>query len=69
MLLLLKGGIYEWRRLGGLDIETKFHKNWFSRSEVNRWNLHVDTHSSREEGDLINILLFLPTNKESRLKK
>jgi hypothetical protein len=35
---------------------SKFHKDWFRRSEVNSWGF-TDTH--REHGDIISLLLFI----------
>jgi hypothetical protein len=65
----LMGGIYEYEvcRLVGLrcyEIHTKFHKNWFSHSEVST----RDSQTHRQHGDNISVLLFFQ-NKESRLKR
>jgi hypothetical protein len=61
----LMGRIYEVHRWDGLrchDIRTKFHKDWFSHSKVDRvW----DTKAHRQRGDLVSLFLFFQ-NKESR---
>lgn len=39
-------GIYEVHHLGGLrcrDIHAKFHKDWFSHSEVDKGGIHIQT--------------------------
>jgi uncharacterized C2H2 Zn-finger protein len=47
------------------DICTKFHKDWFRHSEVNRGHTHTHT----QERDLISLLcFFFFQNKESRLE-
>jgi hypothetical protein len=45
------------------DIRTKFHKDWFRHSKVNRG----ETHTHGEQRDLTSLLYFFQ-NKESRLK-
>jgi hypothetical protein len=62
----LMGGMCElchWDDLRCHDIHTKFHKDWFSHSEVNR----RDSYAHRQQGNLISLLLVFQ-NKESRLK-
>jgi hypothetical protein len=57
----LPRGIYEVRRSDGLrchDINTKFHKDWFSHLKVNR-------EDNRQHKNHISLLFF--QNKESRL--
>jgi hypothetical protein len=44
-------------------MHTKFHKDWFMHSEVNKG----DTQTQRKHGDHIRLLLFFQ-NKESGLK-
>jgi hypothetical protein len=46
------------------DIRTKFHKDCFRHSQVNKG----DTQTHRQQGDLISLLLFFE-NKEIRLKR
>jgi hypothetical protein len=46
--------------------DTKFNKDWYRRSNVNRVGRYTDTHG--QQRDLIT-LLNLSQNKESRLKK
>jgi hypothetical protein len=51
------GGIYEVRRWDGLryrDMHTKFHKDWFRHSNLDRG----DTQAHRQHGDRISLLLF-----------
>jgi hypothetical protein len=50
------------------DIYSKYHKDWLSHSKINRGKTfrHTDTHTHRQESDLI-ILLSFSQNKESRL--
>jgi hypothetical protein len=53
----LMGGIYEVRRWDAFrchHIHSKFHKESFSHSKVDR----VDTQTHRQHGVLINLLLF-----------
>jgi hypothetical protein len=45
---------------------TKFNKDLFRHSKVDRGDAQTDTHT--EYGDLISLLLFFQ-NKESRLKR
>jgi hypothetical protein len=55
ILVLLMEGIYKLRRWDEVtcrDIHTKFHKDWFRHSEVNRWDRHTDT----QQGDIIRLL-------------
>jgi hypothetical protein len=62
----LMGGIYDVRRWDELrcrDIHTKFHKDLFRHSKVDRG----DTQIQRQHGDRISLLLLF-RNKESRLK-
>jgi hypothetical protein len=71
MLVLLMGVFFfKLRRLDGLrcrDIRTKFHKDCFRHSKVNRGGgMHRHTH--RQQVDLISLLLFFQ-NDESRLKR
>jgi hypothetical protein len=47
----------------GAMIYTKFHKDWFRHSKVDRKN----TQTLRQHGGLISLLAFFK-NKESRLK-
>jgi hypothetical protein len=74
MLVLLIRRIYGLRHWNGLRcFDTKFYKDLFSHSKVNRAYTHADTHTHthtqthREQDDLIS-LLFLFQNKERRLK-
>jgi hypothetical protein len=52
MLVLLKGEIYELRlsnEVRNHDIRSKFHKDWFRHSKVNRrGDTHTDTHRNRK---------------------
>jgi hypothetical protein len=49
-----------------LDIHTKFHKDWFNHSKVNRGGYsYRERHT--QQGDLISLLLFFQ-NKDSGLK-
>jgi hypothetical protein len=53
----LMGEIYEvccWDGLRCHDIHTKFHKDWFSHSEVDRG----DSQTHKQHGDIISLLLF-----------
>jgi hypothetical protein len=81
MLVLLKGEIYEIRRFDGVrchDMHTKFHKDWFRQSKVNkgetdkhtytRARARTHTHTHTHTGDLASLLLFFQ-NKERRPKK
>jgi hypothetical protein len=66
MLVLLTGGIYDVRRTDGFmwhDNFTRFHEDWYRRSEVNRGN----TQAHRQHGDIISPLLVFQ-NKERRLR-
>jgi hypothetical protein len=64
--------IYELCRWDGVschDIHTKFHKDWFSHSKVNRGkHIQTDTHTHTQHDDLISLFLFFE-NKESKLKR
>jgi hypothetical protein len=53
----LMGGIYEVHRIDRLrydDIYTKFNKNWFRYSNVDREAIQIH----RQQGDLISLLLL-----------
>jgi hypothetical protein len=70
MLVLLMGEMYELCRSDGLrshDIDTEYHEDWFSHSNVNKGDTHTDTQTHRQQGDLISLFLFLQ-NKESMIK-
>jgi hypothetical protein len=43
-------------------MHTKFHKDWFGRSKVNRGDTHTYTYGWR---DLINLLYFFKIRKVS----
>jgi hypothetical protein len=47
-------------------VHTKFHKDWFGNSKVDRRDC-TDAKIHRQHSDLISLLLFFQ-NKESRLK-
>jgi hypothetical protein len=51
-------------------IYIKFHKDWLRHSNVDKVGAHRHTHiqTHREQGDLVNRLLFSFQNKESGLK-
>jgi hypothetical protein len=51
-----------WFRCHDIYEYTKFHKDWFSHSKVDK-----GTQTHRQHGDRISLLLFLQ-NKESRIK-
>jgi hypothetical protein len=53
------GGIYEVRRSD--DLHTKFHKDWFSHSKVDRG----ETQTHRQHGDRLSLLF---QNKVNELK-
>jgi hypothetical protein len=64
----LMAGIYElhlWDGLRWHDIHTKFHKNWFRHSNVDRGDTHTQT--QRHKANLIRPLLVFQ-NKEVQLK-
>jgi hypothetical protein len=64
VLVLLMGAIYEVRRWDGFtwhDIHTKFREDLFRLSKLTGG----DTHTHRQQGDLIILLLFFQ-NKEIR---
>jgi hypothetical protein len=65
----LMGGIYEihyWDELKCHDIHTDLHKDWFRHSKVGG-GIYIQTH--RQEGDLINVLLFFQSRLKSGLWK
>jgi hypothetical protein len=72
-LVLLMGGIYDVRRWDGLkclDIIPSFIKTDSPIQKLIGGGGYTDrhTHTYRQQGDLISLLLFYQ-NKESRLKK
>jgi hypothetical protein len=63
----LIGGIYEVRRSDWFrchDVRTKFHKNWFRQSTVDR----RDSHTRTQKAWRCHKPTFILQNKESRLK-
>jgi hypothetical protein len=48
----------------GAMIHTKFHKDWFRPSEVDRGE-----HRHRQHNDLISLLLFFKIRKEDKIGK
>jgi hypothetical protein len=59
-------GIYEERRVDGLDIRTKFNKDWFRHSKVDQGDSGTHRDTDRMIITLAYFIFF--QNKECRLK-